>query len=47
MRDADASHIFAVTAALEFEVNKRVALQYRVEQNMTITTAPEDMITLS
>jgi hypothetical protein len=26
MRDAEASHIFAVTAAMEFEVNKRAAL---------------------
>lgn len=47
MRDADVSHIFAVTAALEFEVNKRIAIQYRDEQNLNFSTPPEDMITLS
>jgi hypothetical protein len=29
MRDAENSHIFAVTAAMEFEANKRKVLQYR------------------
>jgi hypothetical protein len=29
MSDFDASHIFAVTAVMEFEVNKKIVLRYR------------------
>lgn len=44
MRDADVSHVFAVVAAMEFEVNKRLAL---VERSFNRTVEAGDWVTLS
>jgi hypothetical protein len=45
MKDYDGAHIFAVTAAMEFEANKKAVLQER-ENNITLDLK-DDFITLS